>query len=259
MLLRVGEIGRLKSARSRGAGAPAWTPAQLPDLKLWLHPSSGFSQSDRLDQWNDASGLGNHVSSTGTNRPIVTAAAINGLDAVTFNRTNNEFLAQDSLAALFNGSDVPYSFAAVARFSSTASHRTLFSVGATTGSSPFIRTYMLAGTPSATHHQRRGNDAVNNEPVGNAAHNTSWRIHQTIFPGTTVTHKIDGVADINAAAADAGSMSGLNRFTIGSSRRQATLFDSLGGDYAEAILSMSAWSTDDETRVLNYLKSKYGL
>lgn len=77
------EIG-WRTSKRRGAAA-AWTPASLPNLKLWAESDQGTTVATGVSQWNDLSGNGNHlVQAVGAKQPALTAAAINGLPALTF-------------------------------------------------------------------------------------------------------------------------------------------------------------------------------
>jgi hypothetical protein len=68
----------------------AFSPSQLPNLKLWVKSDTGITIVTGVSQWNDQSGNGNNLlQATGANQPVVTAAAINGLPAITFDGTND--------------------------------------------------------------------------------------------------------------------------------------------------------------------------
>lgn len=68
-----------------------WTPAQLT-TSLWLdaNDSSTITISTGVSQWNDKSGNGrNATQATGANQPLVISAALNGLNVLRFDGSND--------------------------------------------------------------------------------------------------------------------------------------------------------------------------
>lgn len=64
-------------------------------LRLWLKADAGVTGTP-ISQWNDQSGRNNHLTqSAASNRPTLTANAINGFPALTFD--NNDFLSLNNL------------------------------------------------------------------------------------------------------------------------------------------------------------------
>lgn len=64
-------------------------------LRLWLKADAGVTGTP-VSQWNDQSGRGNHlIQATSTNRPVLTANALNGFPALTFD--NNDYLYLNNL------------------------------------------------------------------------------------------------------------------------------------------------------------------
>lgn len=65
-----------------------FSPAQLPDLSLWLRPDQGvvLDGDNKVETWNDQSN-NNHVltQNTSTKRPVVNPNGFNGLPAMQFN------------------------------------------------------------------------------------------------------------------------------------------------------------------------------
>jgi hypothetical protein len=63
----------------------AWTPAQLPGLRLWLDDTRGIVIDDAggVESWADQSGMGNNaIQPNAASRPTFVPNAINGLDVV---------------------------------------------------------------------------------------------------------------------------------------------------------------------------------
>lgn len=89
-----GTPGPLWLPRRVAASAPAFDPSQLPGLALWVSADSGVysdagvtpaNPGDLVQQWNDRSGNGNHVTQpTDYARPVLVASVRNGLPAIRF-------------------------------------------------------------------------------------------------------------------------------------------------------------------------------
>ena len=90
--------------------AQAWTPADLPNLALWLDGSDtgtlfldtgatqAITNNGAIARWNDKSGNGrNFTQGTAVNCPTFTTNSINGLSAATFNGSAGFMSAGDTL------------------------------------------------------------------------------------------------------------------------------------------------------------------
>ena len=83
-------LGWASLSKRAASGAPAFTPASLTSLRLWVKSDTGITIATGVSQWDDLSGNANHlVQATGANQPVVTNSAINGLPAITFDGTND--------------------------------------------------------------------------------------------------------------------------------------------------------------------------
>ncbi len=72
----------------------SFTPASLTNLRAWYKSDTGITIGTGVSQWNDLSGNANHlVQATAANQPVVTAGAINGLPAITFDGVNDSLKA----------------------------------------------------------------------------------------------------------------------------------------------------------------------
>jgi len=65
---------------------PAWSPASLANLALWLDASqiTGLANADPVTTWNDLSGAGNNATGAGATRPTYRTNVLNGLPTVRF-------------------------------------------------------------------------------------------------------------------------------------------------------------------------------
>lgn len=70
-----------------------WTPAELPNLALWLDADDAATitlNGTTVSQWNDKSGNGRNVTqAVAANQPTYTATGLNGKPVLTFNGTNS--------------------------------------------------------------------------------------------------------------------------------------------------------------------------
>lgn len=99
----------------------SFTPTSISGLALWLDGADAASVtldgSNMVSQWSDKSGNGRHASqATVLSRPAYSTAAVNGLNAVTFDGVNDVLDSSSSLVA----SDGSYTMFGVARKLSNA-------------------------------------------------------------------------------------------------------------------------------------------
>lgn len=60
--------------------------------QLTCHLRSDIGVAADVSQWNDQGAYGNHVQAAPENRPVITKAALNGLDVLTFNSTTTAYV-----------------------------------------------------------------------------------------------------------------------------------------------------------------------
>lgn len=105
-----GQLGPLTTARRQAVVVPPFDPTTLPGMALWLKadvgtfadvakttPSTGGGD---VKCWADQSGLANDAAKASGN-PTLTAAALNGLPAVSFNTTVLNLTTPIALGAAF--------------------------------------------------------------------------------------------------------------------------------------------------------------
>lgn len=90
---------RFGPSMSRRRGAATFSPSSLTNLRGWYKSDVGITIATGVSQWDDQSGNGNHlVQATGGAQPVVTAAAINGRDAITFDGVDDVLTVTFALA-----------------------------------------------------------------------------------------------------------------------------------------------------------------
>lgn len=89
---------------------PGWTPASEPSIEGWWKADSlVLNDGDPVASWSDSSRNGYTMTETGTDRPTYKTNIKNGLPAVLFNATTNQWLSSTMPA-----SNKPLTIAAVA-------------------------------------------------------------------------------------------------------------------------------------------------
>ncbi len=258
----------LLSAAPGASGLPlkaALYPPVTNNLVLWLYADTVSAAS--VTNWSDYSGSGNDASvATGCSAPSLSAALINGHNAVSFNGVNTTGNALTGNGAQMNGLDVLIA----------GRVRT----GAQANAGVFIMNNSAAGVDYGTGETSIiwSSGFVSNNPSG-----ADGRWHGNI-PGTIANatlavnawHVYGFTADGSAASANitmrdkgttfasgtaAGNLSNnLNKYMIGCRM-------SAGGtsanwclcDVAEILVYKAALAAGDRQSVENYLRARYGL
>jgi len=86
------ELLMLGQQRRRAGGAAAFSPLQLPSLRIWIEVNlsvTGLNDNDPITTANDLSGLGNNMTqSVAANKPAYRTNALNGLPVAEFTHLN---------------------------------------------------------------------------------------------------------------------------------------------------------------------------
>ncbi len=233
-----------------------WTPAQISTL-VWFDASNvaNFSLSGSLvDQWNDLSGNGNHITATSTARPTRNTVTnlINGLAVVTFNGSTN-FLDKAGTTGFPAGS-TGYTFVSVTRATSVGGPFALHDQSPNTGTNANALFFVSVSGLSTVGLVVRYDGAATDATQTAAGDITTVQI----WSGFSKTNKriayINGVA--GATVTTAGTDTTPINFRVGA-LFSGGLFP-YTGDMGE-IIGYSG--EDDTTRVLaqNYLACKWGV
>lgn len=239
-----------------GAGGGGFTdPTDIAGCQLWLDAEQGVysdagttlaTNNDTVQQWNDQSGNGNHVSqATGGNRPTFKTAGINSKDSVEF--------ADPS----FMDSATPV----------VAAPNTVFAVHVMTLSDAFGG--VIWDSKANVRHNFYWDDVLNPDFFRSASVNIETTtvgfgsqfdeyITAVTYNGASSSIFMNG-ADVGDGSVDLGS-NALDGITLGTLR--AGLGGGnyyLNGQIAEVIVYDSALSTGDRATVETYLSNKWGI
>ena len=230
------------------------------NLQLWLRADTIVAQNEAtLDQWYDASGRGNHVSSTGDKRPqYIASSLIYDRPAVRFTASKKQEL-RCSARADFNfteatifvvatpGTGCPV---AIAQKETDADHEFLL-LGSS--SFPWIYHHTTGGVSHCMGHQT---------PV------TQPCIQTAVFGKAPADLKLylNGVASTKSLSSSNGDrvqdFPSVFRYVVIGNRRQmttTTLTESFDGDIAEILVYAGKLGDQERAIVENYLGMKYGI
>ena len=252
------DLGLNLGIYNSSSSAPVnWTPAELPNLALWLDAEDAASitlNGSTVAQWSDKSGNARHVSqATVVNQPAYTANGLNGKPVLTFTGTN--FLSRTNDTFLQNAPAVSI-FLVVAYNNYTTSRRAVNVTAVSTGATRVV----LFGTAGSLQSlaRRLSAEAISVSSGTPAAANTPV-IHgsQLNFVNNSNTEVVNGVVATAATfSSGAGnSESNLINFEIGA----AVTTQLFLGTMAEAIFISGILSTTDRQRLEGYLAWKWGL
>ncbi len=231
---------------------PAFSPASISGLRLWLDSSVGLydamsggnlvtTNSAAVRRWEDRSG--NEFHATGTNSPTLSLNQVNTLPALTFN--GSQYL---SLPTYLNGTEA--SFFVVAKPSSTPSDNgpLLGNVGSASSSGHYP--YQAGGIYDKTA------SSVRKGPITQPSGFFNWHLYNVTSADNNWRYLFNGSLHFSTT-------SNTYNATFGSAPTIA--FDQAGGSYAfngsiaEIIVYNTALSESDRLAVSEYLRAKFTL
>jgi hypothetical protein len=175
----------MTTRRRRSLRSNAFSPLYIPGLLFWFDAGriTGLADTAPVPQWNDISGLGNHVAqATADNRPAYRTAQVNGLPAVSFDGTN-DYLSFSTLSLVKNIG--VFTLYAVTATGAISADKRLFVASTTAAANSKV--LIGRGRGSATNTVGalgRRNDNDSNAEVNsaiNAFANDAWTIQTTTF------------------------------------------------------------------------------
>jgi hypothetical protein len=246
-----------------GLGVEGFSPTQLPDLKIWLAPESGVvvSATNRVEQWNDKSGLDNHaVQALSANMPyhISAVADLNSRNAVRFNNP----VAATRLYATNAG--------AVSAIANSAGSKMSGVIVLEASAPEFTQVIWQAGQVSAATDIRRVQDTAGRyrwqetiAGVASGANATSAKttpvVLRWVWSCAQVAAWENGVSILATAKVSAGA-----NLALGATPHMSIGTDSVGtnpffGHIAEVIIGATAWSSSQGRELDKLLGAKYGI
>lgn len=226
----------------------AFSPLQLPGLLLWLRADQGItSASNKVSQWADLSGNGNHASQgVGASQPTWVPNAINGRPALDFSGANT--FMDTSAATIIPTGGTPYSVLVVAKNGSGA----LFTLRRSTNYSAS----KFKGTTTLVY----GDGGVGSASVADTSAETQSAVnafkscHRYTGSGQTPQVYLNEVA--RPVTGTQTTESGSSGYVLGA---DATAGDAWLGLIAEIIVTSNAISSTYRKRVEQYQRDFFGV
>lgn len=249
-----------------GGGGGGFTPASLTGLIGWYKSDAGVyvdagstlaANGQTVQQWNDQSGTGNHLTQAASgNRPVYTTGLLNGLPGLVFVDINSQWLAQQAIAlggktaSVFMVVKTPPTAGSADRFASFTATGTSddFSAGP---SAVFLY------QSSATNVSAYRNGGMSN---GTIVANTFMQLG-SIYDTLQNTVYISGAAQSPVNNGDTFAATGA--FTLGaytaSPPGSVTGSNFLTGTICEVVLANTALGSTDRASLNSYFTSKWGV
>lgn len=228
------------------AGWSGWVASNVLyalNLSLWLDAADAATivhSSGAVSQWSDKSGNGHHLTqATSTRRPVTASRTINGINALTFDGTDDR-LSRTGSFGFGSGDNILFS---VSLLDVTGASRWIFHGGALYG--------IATGEGTPRQDASFSHSSALNKSLGAVSPVTARILgmqragtSQFLFDGET-DYTGSSAVDMTASAIHVGSYNGTQAF-----------FDGLIG---EVIIAQRAWSGAERNQVAAYLYNKWGV
>lgn len=240
------------------SAAVLWTPAEITTA-AWFDASDSSTitlESSVVSQWSDKSGNASHATASGSTRPAVSAAALNGLDVLTFDGSDDfmtigTVLGRPSNYTVFAVSRPTKALsnlqAVISSVDSAGNSRNSCLTLANDGGS----TFWNYGNYSNYRWGYAGGGFTVNTFAQHCLLHTNGTQNESVYRnGTLLTNSgLAGTATANSGTAQTTSIGRFGAFN-------GWYF---GGNVAEIVVLISAASVDDRQKVEGYLAHKWGL
>lgn len=224
----------------------------LSGLKAWWDVTDANAvtkdEDDLISQLTDKSGNSNHaVQATGANQPTFLASAISGQAVAVFDGAAS-FLAANSLAASFTGTDKPITVVVAGKSAAAANTGTMLGIGRSTGITAEMRF-----RPRVTG---RIDDAGTSKLQTVGTVDVVPHVWTFVMSGTALNAYEDGaiLGDANFDT-DVGAIT-LDRLGLGCFLKDAAA-DFFSGQIAEVVVFNRAISAIERAAIEGYFQTKY--
>ncbi len=244
MLLKLGQIGIRSGVNN------SFSPAYIANLSLWLDASDESTithVSNKVSQWDDKSGNGNHATQpTGTSQFSTNINVINGRNVLSATNSDNMIL-PSGLYGVSNGNNTV--LIVYRRASDGFSLNRLLSGGDTSGN--VVYDTVIGDTGTSYSYKSNANWATeSNQTILN---DFNPHIAAGRRDGSSATGYFDGTA---GAAGTGGNVTLTGLFINRSSQGN---WDNTTGDFAEILIYDKALTDNEFNQVANYLATKWGI
>lgn len=196
---------------------------------------------------------GQSFTASGSARPTTNTRTINGLNAIDFDGANN-FLTADNIAAMFSGSDKPFSVFSVCQCDAPTSgnQNSIWAAGINNSSTPFHSQVYQNSNNIANRRDDTGTIATSG-----AAYVAGVNVNALVFTGTTTSSYTNTTTNYSGTSQDVGVIT-VNKFAVGATIRNTNthFFDGIIG---EIIIFAAALNADERQIIMKYLGRKWGV
>ena len=234
-----------------GVGTSGFTPLSISGCKLWLDADDATTITEStgaIDQWDDKSGEGNHLTSLTTKRPTYVASSMNGKAVVLFDGVDDYMQRTTFVGGALAQPNMIFIVIKESAEGRAISGDYVYDGGAATGRHLFVlrtatqKDYQVGHAAAAV---LASGLTFSEDHQFTILHNGS---SSEIWKDST-----------NLSASGDGGTANLDGFTLGD---HYTLTDpsstgNLGGEIAEVLIYNSSLSTADRGAVESYLQSKW--
>jgi len=225
-----------------------WTPSNTTTY-YWANGSQVTLNKGAVIGWDDQSGNGRTVGASGTARPTVVSADLNGHDVLEFNGTSNGLTSDDASEFNFASSDFAV-FCVHQRTGENSNVGSVYDMGQSVNDAYGIY-YVFVGGFADTMPMFVGANTLHVEtPAG-----TEVYCSAIVDNGTNAFARLDGATVGNPAAPDT-SYTSSEPFTIGMTSVGTGFLD---GKVAEVIVVEATLTDEDIQQIEGYLRAKYDL
>ncbi len=241
-----------------GQQNPVAAPNELGGLVVWLRADTAtYSQGQAVATWQDSSGNGNHATQPNVSqRPTFTTNAINGLPALSFNRSNSQQLFLPT--ASFNGmSDLSnFTFLAVARWTGGVQSGLFGGYRGSNNSNTGSSVFEIINSGGAL--RLRLPNPIDSTVTGAVTQNQWQLLGASMDQPAAKARMFRNGATISETTGNTGTslLANFERLPIASSHDDARTF---GGQIAEALLYNRSLSALERASLERHIAAKYNL
>ena len=264
-----GSSGKAGDSGTDGSGGDSgdWSPAQLPNLSLWLMADRGvITQSSRVTTWQDQSGNNNTATQSVEARcPLQVTEVMNGHAVIRFDGVGTALHIADSPSITWPTND--FTIEVVVSFTNQTSTslgyglivaKQVYKTAPFPGPSLWANYPLPGGLSTVLGVQLNTSQYVVSSATG--LNDGTPRILAGRRTGVTnLEARVNGVASGQAVVTSVDSSATGNFMFIGGQEVNNSVVQALSGDIAEIVAVGGTISISDLAMLETYLKAKYGL
>lgn len=237
-------------------------PTDFPGCVLWLETDPVFhsvtldqtTPTNRVTQWSDLSGQGNHVSQTTlANKPAYGLTTQNGFPTIRCDGSQRLFAGNTSITNVISGDDIH--FTAIYLVKQDASGNDIcFAWGNATNSASSFHTFRNFISPNDRTIRTDDVSTAANANISAASAANVWQLSRFLFNGTTWQGGMNG--SVNSGNQNVGPLT-TSTFCVGAFQRNGAFANGLTGDLLSIVVYNRRLEPADAFMVDQYINQKY--